>query len=74
MRHRRARKRTCRQSRKLCFPHSTVLVATFLVLAMAVILMVFPWSKDLMTTIATGAVAVAAVMNLPRGPSPRRGI
>jgi len=51
------------------FNYSSLLVATVLVFAMIVVLIAFPKAKDVMATVASGALAMAAVMTLPRRPS-----
>jgi hypothetical protein len=48
---------------------SSLLVTTVLIFAMIGLLIAFPKAKDLMTTVASGALALVAVMTLPRRPS-----
>ena len=48
---------------------TSLLVATALVFAMIGILIAFPKAKDVMATVASGALAMVAVMTLPRRPT-----
>ena len=51
------------------FSYSSLLVAMALVFAMIGILIAFPKAKDVMATVASGALAMVAVMTLPRRPT-----